>query len=60
MLRFVKIEILLLTEINLIEIHLGGAGRKIVLQIMKERTRFSMCVLLTLFVYLQPFKGYST
>src|SRR5208282_567553 len=39
---------------------LGGITCKILLQILEASTRFPICVPLQLFVYLLPFKIYST
>jgi len=39
---------------------LGGITCKILLQILEASTRFPLCVPLQLFVYLLPFKSYST
>ena len=39
---------------------LGGITCKILLQILEASTRFPICVPLQLFVYLLPFKSYST
>ena len=39
---------------------LGGITGKILLQILEASTRFPICVPLQLFVYLLPFKSYST
>ena len=39
---------------------LGGITCKILLQILEASTRFPICVPLQPFVYLSPFKSYST
>ena len=59
--RFVYIEVLQLTGNDVIAIfQLESAADNFWLQILKERTQFHVCVLVTLFVHLQPFKSYST